>query len=336
MVVEILRWLYSFLFISQKKKKKKRFLFKCLDFGSHFFVSMACRFWAIKVRKWTQPTKSSWVAKSIHIWEFYNILFYHFKKSLYQLYNMILQYSQHPNFYFTIQHIKIIFIRNKIIYSKTQIKTKTQITSATTYYHHHDEEHTQTETHGHATTITMATLPPSPPWTHIWPIIKKPHPLSPPPRQPPTPPPWTHTKNPSQNQIKPIANSKSKRWPTKKNIKSKFTHNPPLPQPISCHVTPTSATTILCSPHPPLPRLTNSTTNPLKNNQTNPWTRQKQTNEPRKRRYKPRRCKPRRKPLNMPPTIKPKTWPESQPTRKNEPISIIHTSFIGIGHNRKK
>ena len=61
---------------------------------------------------------------------------------------MILQYSQHPNFYFTIQHIKIIFLRNKIIYPKTQIKTKTQITSTTTYYHHHDEEHTQTETHG--------------------------------------------------------------------------------------------------------------------------------------------------------------------------------------------
>ena len=88
--------------------------------------------------------------KSIHIWEFYPILFYHLKKSFYNLYHTILQYSQHPNFYFTIQHIKIIFLHNKIIYPKTQIKTKTQITS--TCYHHHHEEHTQTKTHDHATT----------------------------------------------------------------------------------------------------------------------------------------------------------------------------------------
>ena len=54
---------------------------------------------------------------------------------------------------FTIQHIKIIFLHNKIIYPKTQIKTKTQITSAITCYHHHHKEHTQTETHGHATTL---------------------------------------------------------------------------------------------------------------------------------------------------------------------------------------
>ena len=61
--------------------------------------------------------------------------------------------SQDPNFYFTIQYIKIIFLHNKIIYPKTQIKTKTQITSTTTCYHHHHEEHTQTETHGHTTTL---------------------------------------------------------------------------------------------------------------------------------------------------------------------------------------
>ena len=30
-----------------------------------------------------------------------------------------LQYSQYPNFYFIIQHIKIIFLHNKIIYPKT-------------------------------------------------------------------------------------------------------------------------------------------------------------------------------------------------------------------------
>ena len=70
--------------------------------------------------------------KSIHIPKFYPIRFYHPKNLLYQLYHTILQYSQHPNFYFTIQHIKIIFLHNKIIYPKTQIKTKTQITSATT------------------------------------------------------------------------------------------------------------------------------------------------------------------------------------------------------------
>ena len=48
------------------------------------------------------------------------------QKLLYQLYHIILQYSQHSNFYFTIQHIKIIFLFNKIIYPKTQIKIKIQ------------------------------------------------------------------------------------------------------------------------------------------------------------------------------------------------------------------
>ena len=64
--------------------------------------------------------------KSIHISKFYLIIFYHLKKLFYQLYHTILQYSQHFNFYFTIQHIKIIFLHNKIIYPKTQIKTETQ------------------------------------------------------------------------------------------------------------------------------------------------------------------------------------------------------------------
>ena len=40
------------------------------------------------------------------------------KKLLYQLHNTILQYIQHPNFYFPILLIKIIFLHNKIIYSK--------------------------------------------------------------------------------------------------------------------------------------------------------------------------------------------------------------------------
>ena len=61
---------------------------------------------------------------SIYIPKFYYILFYHLKKVFYQLYYTILQYSHHPNFYFTIQHIKIIFLPNKIIYPKTQINKK--------------------------------------------------------------------------------------------------------------------------------------------------------------------------------------------------------------------
>ena len=66
------------------------------------------------------------ICQSICILLFYHILFYHIKKSLYQLYHTILQYSQHPNFYFTIQHIKIIFLHDKTIYPKIQIKTETQ------------------------------------------------------------------------------------------------------------------------------------------------------------------------------------------------------------------
>ena len=123
----------------------------------------------------------------------------HFKKSLYQLYYTILQYSQYPNFYFTIRYIKIIFLHNKIIYLKTQIKTKTQITSATTcyHYHHHHEKHTQTNFHLQNSVPKLIFIsktqyrnpwprhhhhhdnpPPSPPWTHIWPIIKTPPPYT--------------------------------------------------------------------------------------------------------------------------------------------------------------
>ena len=40
---------------------------------------------------------------------------------LYQLYHTILQHSQHPNFYFPILLIKIIFLHNKIIYLKITI-----------------------------------------------------------------------------------------------------------------------------------------------------------------------------------------------------------------------
>ena len=44
------------------------------------------------------------------------------------------------NFYFSILLIKIIYLHNKIIYLKTQIKTKTQIT--TCYHHHHEQPST--------------------------------------------------------------------------------------------------------------------------------------------------------------------------------------------------
>ena len=39
---------------------------------------------------------------------------------LYQLYHTILQHSQDFNFYFPIQHIKIIHLHNKIYYQKTK------------------------------------------------------------------------------------------------------------------------------------------------------------------------------------------------------------------------
>ena len=117
-------------------------------------------------------------------------LFYHLEKSLYlytiQFYNT----SSIVNFYFTIQHIKIIFLHNKIIYPKTQIKTKTQITSTTCCHHHHHEEHTQTETHGYATTPQQPQKPqPRNPWP------------PPSPQQSPTfttmNPHMTHNKNPT-------------------------------------------------------------------------------------------------------------------------------------------
>ena len=46
--------------------------------------------------------------KSICIQKFYLIPFYYSKKLLYQPYNTILQYIQHPNSYFPILLIKII------------------------------------------------------------------------------------------------------------------------------------------------------------------------------------------------------------------------------------
>ena len=56
------------------------------------------------------------LSKSIHIRECYSILFYHSKKSFYQLYNTIFQYTQNLNFYFSIILIKIIYLHNKIYF----------------------------------------------------------------------------------------------------------------------------------------------------------------------------------------------------------------------------
>ena len=58
--------------------------------------------------------------------------------------------SNIPTFIFPILLIKIIYLLNKIIYPKIQIKKKnpkpkTQIISATTHHHHHQQVHTQTD-----------------------------------------------------------------------------------------------------------------------------------------------------------------------------------------------
>ena len=66
---------------------------------------------------WSMKSKTcNSTFKSIHICKFYLILFYHLKTLLYQLYNIILQYTQHPNFYFPILLIKIIYLYNKIYF----------------------------------------------------------------------------------------------------------------------------------------------------------------------------------------------------------------------------
>ena len=125
--------------------------------------------------------------------KFNSTLFYYPEKPLYYYTIPFYNTFNIPNFYFTIQHIKIIFLRNKIIYPKNQIKIKTQITSTTYchhHHHHHHEEHTQTETHGHATTPRQPQKSqPQNPWP------------PPSPRQPLTfttmNPHMTHNKNPT-------------------------------------------------------------------------------------------------------------------------------------------
>ena len=67
-------------------------------------------------------------------------LFYYPKKPFYYYTIPFYNTSNIPNFYFSILLIKIIYLHNKIIYPKTQIKTKTQIT--TCYHHHHEQPST--------------------------------------------------------------------------------------------------------------------------------------------------------------------------------------------------
>ena len=99
--------------------------------------------------------------KSILIRKFYPILFYHLKKSLYQLYHIILQYTKHPNFCFIIQHIKIIYPNTISILSHLFPLSNFCFSSTeTTYY----------------------LLPPPPPWTNPkrLPKLKQTTPASPP------------------------------------------------------------------------------------------------------------------------------------------------------------
>ena len=108
--------------------------------------------------QWSLLDKFYYAHKSIHSQKFHPILFYHLKKLLCQLYNTILQYTHHPNFYFPILLIKIIFIHNKIIYSTITIiyYTNTLFILSLFFflfknhnYHHHCTTHTWHHHHHH-------------------------------------------------------------------------------------------------------------------------------------------------------------------------------------------
>ena len=78
------------------------------------FTNQNIRFWlAIHIQNRLNQTEhtSNPISKKYHI-----LLS---QKLLYLLYHIILQYIWLLNFYFTIQHIKIIYLHNKIIYLKT-------------------------------------------------------------------------------------------------------------------------------------------------------------------------------------------------------------------------
>ena len=102
---------------------------------------------------------------SIRIRKCYPILFYHLKKLLYQLYNTILQYTQHRNFYFLILLNKIIYPLN---YKTNHTPTQPTITTSTNkaHYNHcppHYKNLIQPTTHTTTklpTTHTTTTNPP--------------------------------------------------------------------------------------------------------------------------------------------------------------------------------
>ena len=158
-------------------------------YWAHFYFQWT-NSWRRRESHSTFNIVTNWASASQN---FNSILFYHLKKLLYHYTIQFYNTSNIPNIYFTIQHIKIIFLCNKIIYLKTQIKTKTQITLITCCHrhrHNHHEEHTQTETYGHTTTPQQPQKPqPRNPWP------------PPSPWQPPTfttmNPHMTHNKNPT-------------------------------------------------------------------------------------------------------------------------------------------
>ena len=96
-----------------------------------FSLSLYCRFY-FSFKDFTKVCRASQ--------NFNSTLFYHPKKSLYHYTISFYNISNIPNFYLPILLIKIIYLHNKIIYPKIQIKTKTQIT--TCYHHHHEQPST--------------------------------------------------------------------------------------------------------------------------------------------------------------------------------------------------
>ena len=110
-------------------------------------------------------------------------LFNHLIKLLYQLNNTILQYIQHPNFYFPILLIKIIFLHNKIIYLKIIIIYNTihYLFSLSFLLFKNDHKFTKT---------TIITSPPLLHYTHLTPPLLHYTYLTP----PPPPPSWAKPK----------------------------------------------------------------------------------------------------------------------------------------------
>ena len=133
-------------------------------------------------------------------------LFNHLIKLLYQLNNTILQYIQHPNFYFPILLIKIIFLHNKIIYLKIIIIYNTihYLFSLSFLLFKNDHKFTKT---------TIITSPPPLHYTHLTPPLLHYTYLTPP---PPPPPPATHN-------LPSTSKKKKKKW-------RDYSINPPLTQ----------------------------------------------------------------------------------------------------------